>query len=107
MLKLLESIAADRFGYVSPNNGPGPAERRITYSLIRKPNIRCGIIPHLIFPVVSLPPHPASVTSASPTGTGRMASIPETIDAGFPRQVSLTARLKTLSQNGTGFFIWS
>ena len=30
MLKLLGSIAADRFGYVSPNNGPGPAERRIT-----------------------------------------------------------------------------
>ena len=93
MLKLLGSIAADRFGYVSPNNGPGPAERRITYSLI--------------FPSASFPLRPVCATSASPTGTGRMASIPETIDAGFPRQVSLTARLKTLSQNGTGFFIWS
>lgn len=39
MLKLLGSIAADRFGYVSPNNGPGPAERRITCSPIRKQNI--------------------------------------------------------------------
>ena len=33
-----------------------------------------------------------------------MASIPETIDAGFPRRASLTARLKTLSQNETGFY---
>ena len=38
-----------------------------------------------------------------PDGDGRMASIPETIDAGFPRRVSLTARLKTLFQNETGF----
>lgn len=51
MLKLLGSIAADRFGYVSPNNGPGPAERRITYSLIRKQNINCRIMRQLIFPV--------------------------------------------------------
>ena len=51
MLKLLGSIAADRFGYVSPNNGPGPAERRITYSLIRKQNISWDIMSQLIFPV--------------------------------------------------------
>lgn len=107
MLKLLGSITADRFGYVSPNNGPGPAERRITYSLIRKQNISWRIMRQLIFPAASFPLRPVCATSASPTGTGRMASIPETIDAGFPRQVSLTACLKTLSQNGTGFFIWS
>ena len=58
----------------------------------------------LIFPVVSFPLRPVRATCASPTGTGRMASIPETIDAGFPRRVSLTARLKTLSQNETGFY---
>ena len=44
-----------------------PTALRITSSPIRRRNISCRIMRQLIFPVVSLPPHPASVTCVSRT----------------------------------------